>query len=329
MNKFFKVSLATAGILMGIGIILCFICALFGGRSFWYYAKNDAYMLSRFEVAGEKFEDVVERLDNAFSSKHGNAFFSWGEEGSTKNLIVNSKRYLDIPHEGQVQAENIERLHLSLGAGRIIITQKESGEETIDVRIQGTGACDYYVEGNTLYMEGFKEKHLLKGDGERNVITVGIPKNIDFDKVEAEVGAGIMEANSLQTGELSIQVGAGIAVLTDMKAGEFLAEIGVGRIEAENAETGNAEILVSMGECVYQGNISGNLKAECDMGNLEMRLGGREEDHNYEIECSAGNITLEGRSTSAFASERNIDNGSDSTFELSCNMGNITVSFEK
>lgn len=329
MNKFLKASLVTAGILMGIGIILCFICALFGGRSFVYYAKNDDYMLSKFEAAGEKFEYVVERLDKTFSSKHRDDFFFWGEENSTKNLIVNGEIYLDIPHEGQVQAGSIEKLNLSLGAGRIIITQKESGADRIDVRIQGTGACDYYVKGDTFYIEGFKENRLLKGDAKRNIITVGIPENMYFDEVETEIGAGIMEANFLQAEDLKVQVGAGMAVLTDMKAEEFSAELGVGQIEVENAEVRNAEILVSMGECMYQGNISGDMKAECDMGNLEMRLGGREEDHNYEIECSAGNITLGGRSAASFALEGEIDNGSDSAFELSCNMGNITVSFEK
>ena len=91
----------------------------------------------------------------------------------------------------------------------------------------------------------------------------------------------------------------------------------------------NAEIEVSMGECIYEGLIKGNLEAECDMGNLELKLSGSQSEHNYQIECAAGNIDMKGFSVAGFAAEKNIDNGADSEYDISCNMGNITVEFEE
>ena len=91
----------------------------------------------------------------------------------------------------------------------------------------------------------------------------------------------------------------------------------------------NADIDVNMGECIFEGLISGNLDAECHMGNLELNLLGSQSEHNYNIECAAGNIEMDGYSMAALAGERKIDNGADSEYDISCNMGNITVEFEE
>ena len=63
------------------------------------------------------------------------------------------------------------------------------------------------------------------------------------------------------------------------------------------------------------------------MGSMDFQLKGKEEDHNYEIECSAGNVELNGWEISALGAEKYVNNGSASTFELSCSMGNITLNF--
>lgn len=65
------------------------------------------------------------------------------------------------------------------------------------------------------------------------------------------------------------------------------------------------------------------------MGNMELSLNGKESDYNYEVECSAGNIDINGTYISAFGAERSIQNGASRTFKLECNMGNITVLFKE
>ena len=65
------------------------------------------------------------------------------------------------------------------------------------------------------------------------------------------------------------------------------------------------------------------------MGNVELALEGKQSDHNYHIECAAGNIDIKGYSMAGFLGEKEIDNGADSDYDISCNMGNITVEFEE
>ncbi len=326
MGKFAKVCLATAGIMMGVGVLFCLIGGLFGGGNFIRYARNDAYMGRRIDEAAEAFGQVAESLDDAFSFHLGG---HWDD--GTKDLEVNGGRKSNTLHEGTVPAQDVRALHLTLGAGKFIIREKDTEGGNIDIRIQGTGACDYYVSGGDgiLYVEGFKNINNFKGIGNKNIITMDIPQGLSFEDVEIEVGAGIMEIHRLSAGGLETVVGAGEVLLADITAEEFLAEIGVGLMQTENAHVRDANIQVNMGSCEFTGSISGDLEAECGMGNLGLTLEGRQEDHNYELECSAGNIELDGNSISSFALERNIDNGADSTYGLVCDMGNITVDFKE
>ena len=63
------------------------------------------------------------------------------------------------------------------------------------------------------------------------------------------------------------------------------------------------------------------------MGNIEMTLEGSEEEFNYKLEGSMGNISVGQDSFSGFSSERNIDNHADKEMEIECSMGNITIDF--
>ena len=56
-------------------------------------------------------------------------------------------------------------------------------------------------------------------------------------------------------------------------------------------------------------------------------LKGKEKDHNYEIECSAGNVEINGWEFTALGTEKYVNNGAAATFELTCSMGNITLDF--
>ena len=64
------------------------------------------------------------------------------------------------------------------------------------------------------------------------------------------------------------------------------------------------------------------------MGNMELTLSGKETDHNYEIECAAGNVDIGSFSVSAMAAEKVINNNAVSNFDIECSMGNITIDFE-
>lgn len=331
MKKFVKVSLIVAGILTALGAVFCLISAIAGGGSVIHYIRNDEYMEARLEAVEKVLDNVDSGWDYVVFDKDKGRLVVNGENNSSNSdeLEVNKERVSEGGYENHLSAENIKNLDITLGAGSFVIKEKDALDGTIDLYVQGKGKCDYYVKDGTLYIEGFKGLKVIGIGDPENCITLCLPAGLEIKEADIEIGAGIMEISSVWIRELDTAVGAGELSLYNMEVREFSTEIGAGRIDAVGMKIKDADIAVNMGEFVLEGAISGDLDAECDMGNLEMKLKGRETDHNYSIECSAGNINLGDFSISALAAEKEINNGAGSSFDIDCNMGNINISFEE
>lgn len=319
MKKFVKGSLITAGILAALGLILCLISGLAGGRkSFVYFVDNDEYIAERLESLGDELADI----------HIGNWRLVWRDHEFMLSDEENENRAVETSRQ-TVVADGIRNLELELGAGEFIIREKEVSDGVIDIDVEGVGKCTNYVKNGTLYVEGFKSIHVIGNSISTNRITLEIPADMSFDEIDVEIGAGVMEISDLKAREFDAAIGAGELTMENIEANEFSTEIGAGSLNAENVSTQNADVTVNLGECIYNGTISGNLEAECDMGSMEFYLNGREEEHNYEIECAAGNIEVGSLSFTALGAEKMINNGVGSTFDISCSMGDITIRFKE
>ena len=316
MKKFAKVSLIIAGILFAIGCILGSFSAIAGGGSVIKNIKEKEY----FEEKIDAFTDVIgSAAFYATDGKWGGGFIR-GEDGKSVSTWSEDA--------GEIEAAGVRDMELQLGAGTFIIEEKEEADGIIDISISGVGNCKYYVDGETLHVEGFEGKWHTLNMCSDNRIEIRIPKNSSIEEISIDAGAGIVEISDLVVKELKLQGGAGQFVLSDMEVGELNAQIGAGEMEATGIKAMNAEFSVGMGELRYGGTITGNLDAECGMGNMELTLSGKETDHNYEIECAAGNVDIGSFSVSAMATEKVINNNAASNFDIECSMGNITIDFE-
>ena len=321
MKKFYKWSAITAGIMLAVGMLLAFICAVAGGRKAVITLKNfDGW--DEVSRAIEVADDFVINLSN------GHWHILWNGDNPTE-LTLNGNRIQTGESVSSIETQAIKNLDLTLGAGSFTIREKEMDDGYMELSVKGFGNCDYQVIGDTLTVEGFKGYSGVSNTMMNNKIILEIPKGVTFQSVTIEAGAGVMELSDLKVEELEAVIGAGELSLQEITAQEFVTQIGAGRLNAGGMDVKNAEISVNMGECVYQGWIRKDLDAECNMGNMEFELMGSEKDHNYDIECDAGNIDMKDLKMTALAGERTIDNGADSNFDITCNMGNITVEFEE
>lgn len=315
MKKFAKISLITAGVLFVIGCLLAFISVIVGGRSIVRTIKEQDYLEEKMNTLAEKLEAVV------YYATGRNHFVVLDEE----NRIDTSSG-----ENGQIDMSSIRNMELELGAGTFIIEEKEEADGKIDIAASGIGRCNYYVEGDTFHVEGFHGlKWLNLPDVSENRVEIRVPQGSSFENVTVETGAGILEISDITVDKFEVQGGAGQFKLSDMMIGKLDAQCGAGQMEAYHVQTADAELSVGAGECIFEGAIEGNLDAECGMGNMEITLSGKETDHNYEIECAAGNVNVGSFSVSAMAAEKVINNNAASNFDIECGMGNITFIFEE
>lgn len=317
MNKFVKISLILAGIFMVLGIGLCLISGIVGGRKL----VN--------QIVEEELDDEIASFVNSvcvymnrvtdgewFPAFDGDFIVS---DDEVKALMVEDASYV-------VPLAEVKKLEIAIGAGELTVREKELSDGNIEINVTGLGEWEYHIDGDTLCVNAFDEVIQTMNVGE---ISITIPKDSYFEEVDIEVGAGVMELADVEANVLEAKIGAGEAVMQRVAADDFSAEVSAGNLKAKEMNSVNAELSVDLGECVYEGSITGNLEADCDMGNLDIALTGSEADHNYVIECDAGNIDIGDRSLSGVSAEKVIDNGAVSNFEINCGLGNITVDFEE
>ncbi len=320
MNKFIKVSLIVAAVLLGIGLVLGII-GFFGAKK---QIKRAIVEGVKLEEKLEQAEEILGDLNIDFSGKDINIQIG---DAPTELKVNGTAVTGDSSDIMQVDASEVKKLHLELGAGSFTVEEKESTDGKIDIRFDGLGNCNYYIEDATLYIEGFKG--ITVGNMNPAEIVLQIPAGITFDEVDAEVGAGEMIVKDLSVREMEAEIGAGELKLKKTEVEELSTHVGAGRVRVDDTSVKNAEVSVAMGECIFEGTINGNLDAECNMGSMEFTLTGKETDHNYDVSCSAGNVVIGGFEYAALAADREIDNNVDSTFDVNCSMGNISIEFEE
>lgn len=206
-----------------------------------------------------------------------------------ENRSVVQRNYVDIegddiPYDGDVElhAEHSETEHLTeyqgihdlsvdLDGGSLIIKTYDGDEVRTD--FSGIGrdvnlSCEQ--EGGELDIDVEKKGNRIFRDSDSGQMIIYIPENYDMN-------------------EISLDVGAGEALIGDVTAYELSIDCGAGRV-------------------TYDTSL-------------------READFNYSIECGIGEVQIGNSSYAGLGSERNINNQSSRTLDINCGVGEVIIKF--
>lgn len=272
---------------------------------------------------GELIDNIVEggqELINDISEGY-ESFKGYQIEDSTtfnKNYPVESG---DVEHVIELTADS---LNVEVGACAMEILPAEDG--ICRISTQNVGKFQVYQRGEELYIKGTRK---AKEDASQCRIYLYLPEGCYWREADIELGAGSIYAEGLNAGKLELEVGAGKIDIDGVNADSLEISVGAGEVALNQMNVRKLELEVSMGNISADGTVLGNIEAECSMGNIELYLSGSQEAFNYQLECMAGNILLDGQDYGkGITQAQKINNGADKRMELECSMGNITVDFE-
>ncbi len=222
-----------------------------------------------------------------------------------KDKTIITKEELD---EGSFQKTELQsgykKMKLTIGA--CTFTVKSSGDKTFYLEAKNMGKLSIDQDGSTL--EIATEENLdIEDFQEKRELVLYVPEKVTFDEVELKFGAGEVVFDSLS-------------------AEKFKAEIGAGHILVNNGEVEKVELSVGAGAVEYYGSIQEKMEADCSMGSIYAELQGKEEEFDYDLECSMGNIAINGQD---YAFDRKVDNHAQKKMKLSCVMGSVEVLFSE
>lgn len=195
-------------------------------------------------------------------------------------------------------------LEIDLKYDELIFREYDGDKIRVDVENDSANNIKIESKGGKLKIKSEKKKN-------NRSITVSYPEKSVFSKVDIEVDAGTVEMmDRLETDKLEVSIGAGEFTNSDsIIAREASIEVG----------TGEADIMQLTAD---------KIDGECGVGNMTLELTGKESDYSYKLECGIGDISIDGDSFTALASDKKINNsGATKYMELECGMGNISVEF--
>lgn len=310
MKGFIKGILWTALILIIAGLVILIAGSVAGGK----------YDVIRMVKNGE----LSYTLSDWSFGFGGDALFSIDDQNvfdqDVPVLSGNVEKY-------KIAEGSVTSLHITVGGGELILCDSEDGSYYLEAKnaekLQAT------EKQGTLAVKAMRTGSSIEiGDSKAMTLYLYVPKEVDYDSVELNLGAGRMELSSIQTRKLMVDADAGQVVLSDISCEELAGDVGAGEVLVKNAKVKkNAEFSVGAGHIEAWLDVQEELRAECSVGQIALKLEGKEEDFNYEISCAAGEIKVDKSSYAGLSQERSIQNDAPKNMNLECSMGAINVTF--
>lgn len=175
-----------------------------------------------------------------------------------------------------------------------------------------------------------KENSIMKWLGNTKIdseLIIVIPENTEeFEEVSIEAGAGEIKIDSLNTKELSFNLGAGKVTLDNLKVlNDAKIDGGAGEIIIKNCDLNNLDMDLGIGKTTIEGEISGKSKIDTGVGELDLKLNSNLTKYKFELEKGIGQITVDGDKV---PNDCTIGNGTNK-IEINGGVGAINISTNK
>lgn len=283
MKGFIKGIAGVAAVLFAIGIGAILFGVFTGGSFVRVPIGNSGFSIFSGWNNGEGFD----WFDNVFY---------YDNDDNSQNEIINSGN--SAIHNAP-KTEAIDTLKFEIGAANCKIVY---GDE-FKFETEGRYKYESKVSGSTWKIE-MLGKNFLSARGEN--VTITLPKNMIYDKVEFDFGAGNFDIEGLETDILDIEIGAG-----NMNASNIVV----------NDKT---KISCGASNVEVDGMFNGKNDFECGAGRLVVNFDEKPEDYGYSIEMGLGHVKIFDETFGGIA-DRQYNTGADVYFDVECGEGSLEI----
>lgn len=177
---------------------------------------------------------------------------------------------IDI-HAAELEMKEGEKLAAETNNSDITITQKD-------------GKLQIKEKGNNWFKNSSHSK-----------VVVYIPKNMEFDKVDIDTGAGEITIDSLITDVLDMDLGAGEVNIDYIEARE-VADIdgGTGETTIKSGKLSNLSFDLGVGEAELTSELRGDCDMDLGVGSLALTILGEKDDYTIEVNKGIGEYSIDG-----------------------------------
>lgn len=323
MKKFTKGVLIAAGCFFAGGVVLGTIGAV--GR---IYTGEPTGIEDDFSIVRDVWNKVG-RWDLRWRKDGAVRGLTWEYDGIDFDKDHKDSIVYGSFTDDSLRGRNICNLDVEIGAGTLTIRQGDG----LELKKEGGAECQYYIEDDTFYL---KQKSPVAGG--KADLTLTLPEGLMLDEADIQMAAGTVTAkDALTARDFEAEIDAGELTIKEVNADSFSAKIAAGSVVVQRMATKECDVEVDAGNITLEDSlVTGNLDAEVSMGEINIFLRDSYENHDYEIDCGMGDITISpeiggiqeysGMGNTIELYGRNSDG--NSVYDLDCSMGSIYVRFE-
>lgn len=244
----------------------------------------------------------------------GSFFRSIARDRDLDHITFESENDLEIQGEEQQTFYGIKELDVDVSQVNVQLDEYDGrylAVETVDVPENVLNEISYTADESSLEIELEDSKRIKKllSDNTKATIRIKVPYR------------------SLQ--EADISVGAGSLYIGQIEVEELQVEVGAGQAKIEQFASNCAEFHCGAGEMQIAGEAE-STEVECGVGSIIYKAKGREEEYNYQVENSLGEVTVGDRSHGGIGSGSEISHdGAKKELYIECGIGQIQVEFQK
>lgn len=184
------------------------------------------------------------------------------------------------------ESSKIENIKIELAYSILTINEGDSLKiETNSNKIESK------QNGNSLKIKE-REPNIFETSEERKII-ITLPKDITFNNIEIETGAGEIQIEKLTAKNLNLEIGAGKVTIQDLQITQKAKiEGGAGKVEINAGKMANLDLDMGVGSFKLASELSGNNKINAGIGKLELNLTDGIDDYTIRAEKGVGSIKI-------------------------------------
>lgn len=218
-------------------------------------------------------------------------------------------------------------------------TSTFNAQDISELDIEVASANITFAEGDSLSIEALINSFNIKEKGQKIIIeekgsflkinknrdiTIYIPKDFTFKKVQLETGASYLYGDVLNTEYLETDIGAGVVELEKLNVTKK-AEIdcGAGQLSLKSGSISSLDFSLGVGSADITAELKSNADIESGVGELKLNLTDSKESYCFDIETGLGSIIYDGATVKG---DTLLGNG-DTKVSLEGGVGSVEISF--
>lgn len=147
---------------------------------------------------------------------------------------------------------------------------------------------------NKLYIT--EKKHNWFRTNKSNDLVVSIPKDLIFDGVSINSGAGKVEIENLSSKILELDLGAGKVTINHLTVFDHTEiEGGAGSIEVKNGILNDLDLDIGAGSLTLTAKMNGKSEIDAGVGEMNLNLIGSIEDYRIKLDKGIGSATIDNK----------------------------------